>query len=116
MQVTDWTVGNDYLTAQAYSFASGKASGPILNVALPWDLRVAQSPGASSPIVYPPYTANNIIFVLGASTGVTVATVPVGSIDVNLGARAWAQRTSYKDANCNLVHRYVVGSEETAGA
>lgn len=112
MQVSSWTVGNDYLMAKIYSFDLG-VTGSDFKVALPWLLRVAQSPGGSTPQIWPPFAANDIIIALsnpGFGTG-------VGDSDyLALQDRNWAQYISYTDGGCNPKHRIMVGGPEVDGA
>lgn len=114
MQIVSWSTSDDFAVAKVYSFAGG-ASGSNLRVALPWDLRSAQNPGGSSPIIFPPYTTGNIILAADSPDGGTGVSACQFQ-DVNAGGRAWAQRVSYKNSACTAVHRYIVGGDEIAGA
>lgn len=112
MQVVSWTPGDDFLMAKLYDFDAG-ASGSSIKVALPWLLRVAQSPGGTSPQIWPAYAADDILIALvdpDFGTGIT------GSTYLAVQDRNWAQYISYTDGSCNPKHRIMVGGPEEDGA
>lgn len=120
-QVQSWTPTNDYFSAKLATYGGGvwTASGTAFNVALPWDLRAAQSPGGSTPQIYPAYAANAIVDIeatAAGQNGVLVSAVELTYQDLNTGGKAWAQRITYSNSSCQSVHRWVVGGLEIAGA
>lgn len=118
MQVSSYTTTNEYLSAVAGSYLTDDTFTPdgsaAVNVALPWDLRQSRIP-ESLAIVWPPYTAGDIIEVLttpSGKNGVFVSAVELTLIDINAGGKAWARKVSYKDGTCIEKYRFVVCSDE----